>query len=255
MTSSLTVLGSCGGWPEPGRACSGYVLEHDGYRIVLDLGYGTLPRLLADLDSIAGTGVDAVLLSHAHPDHMVDLHGLFRARWYGDSAAAPIPLIAPIGVLQFLEYLEMPHESRLRRIFAWEQPPTDRQITLGPFDLSCFPLPHYVDNFGFRLQSPELTVAYTGDTGPSPDLVALSRNADLLVADSTDRYQTADDNWDDHLLLTAVEAGRVAREASVEALLLTHFWPGNDREKAAHAASSQYAGKVLIADEGLRVQL
>ena len=80
MDARLVVLGSCGGWPEPGRACSGFVLEYAGARIVLDLGYGTLPRLLALLGSSAADGVDAVIVTHAHPDHMVDLHGLLRAR-------------------------------------------------------------------------------------------------------------------------------------------------------------------------------
>ena len=80
MTSRLTVLGSCGAWPEPGRACSGFVLEHRGARVVLDLGYGTLPRLLALLGSSAADGIAAVIITHAHPDHMIDLHGLLRAQ-------------------------------------------------------------------------------------------------------------------------------------------------------------------------------
>jgi ribonuclease BN (tRNA processing enzyme) len=73
MTSRLTVLGSCGAWPEPGRACSGFVLEHRGARLVLDLGYGTLPRLLALLGSSAADGIDAVIITHAHPDHMIEI--------------------------------------------------------------------------------------------------------------------------------------------------------------------------------------
>ncbi len=73
------VLGSCGAWPEPGRACSGLVVEHDGAQIVIDLGYGTLPRLLSLPGSSSADGVDAVIVTHAHSGHMVDLHGLLRA--------------------------------------------------------------------------------------------------------------------------------------------------------------------------------
>ena len=91
MTGRLVVLGGCGAWPEPGRACSGFVLEYDGFRIVLDLGYGTLPRLLTLLGSVSAAGVDAVVVTHEHPDHMVDLHGLFRARWFGARGAPPHP--------------------------------------------------------------------------------------------------------------------------------------------------------------------
>lgn len=98
MVSRLVVLGSCGGWPEAGRACRGYVLEQEGARIVLDLGYATLPRLFARLESHAADGIDAVVVTHAHPDHLVDLHGLFCARWFARREAAPIPLYAPAGV-------------------------------------------------------------------------------------------------------------------------------------------------------------
>ena len=73
----LTVLGGCGGWPAAGLACSGYLVEHDGFRLLIDPGYATLPRLLTVADA---TEVDAVLVSHGHPDHCADLNPLLRAR-------------------------------------------------------------------------------------------------------------------------------------------------------------------------------
>jgi ribonuclease BN (tRNA processing enzyme) len=82
MDNRVVVLGGCGAWPEPGRACSGFLLEHDGFRVALDLGYGTLPRLLSLLGSATAVGLDAVIVTHDHPDHVIDLHGLFRARLY-----------------------------------------------------------------------------------------------------------------------------------------------------------------------------
>src|SRR6201996_33218 len=116
----LTVLGSCGAFPEPGRACSGFAIDWDGYRLVLDLGYATLPRLLAHWPDGA---VDAVAITHEHPDHCIDLHGLFRMRYYGasphlrPSMASPqpshsardqprLPLYCPPGVLDRLAGLE-----------------------------------------------------------------------------------------------------------------------------------------------------
>jgi ribonuclease BN (tRNA processing enzyme) len=104
--SRLVVLGSCGAWPEAGRACAGFVLEHDGFRVVLDLGYATLPRLLAHLGSSIGDGVDAVVVTHRHPDHAIDLHGLFRARSFGRHGAAAIPLYAARDVLDLVVHLE-----------------------------------------------------------------------------------------------------------------------------------------------------
>ena len=98
--SRLVVLGGCGAWPEPGRACSGFLLEHDGFRVVLDLGYGTLPRLLALLGSTTAAGLDAVVVTHDHPDHVVDLHGLFRARLYDGRQLPRIALFAPEAVVE-----------------------------------------------------------------------------------------------------------------------------------------------------------
>ena len=115
--SRLVVLGSCGAWPEPGLACSGFVLEHAGFRVVLDLGYGTYPRLAELTGSTIGQGIDAVVVTHQHPDHMVDLHALFRARWFGDRQAAPLPLYAGAGVIERLQGLEGDDREVVEEIF------------------------------------------------------------------------------------------------------------------------------------------
>ena len=175
MPSRLIVLGSCGGWPEPGRACAGFLLEHDEARIVIDLGYGTASRLLAELSSLAGDGLDAVIITHHHPDHMLDLHALLRARWFGRRGAAAIPLFAPGGVLTRLVDLEDGDRSAVSQVFDWHPIPAP-PLQAGPFQLDSVPLPHYVLNAGIRLSAPGLTIAYTGDTGPDPALAATLRD-------------------------------------------------------------------------------
>jgi ribonuclease BN (tRNA processing enzyme) len=137
--SRLTVLGSCGAWPETGRACSGYLLEHDGYRVVLDLGYGTLPRLLAHCP---GGSVDAVVITHEHPDHCVDLSGLFRLRFFGQ--APRIPLLCTAGVLDRVGGLEP--RGDLRAVFDVRELPAAGE--LGPFRIDGTLLPHHVPNVG-----------------------------------------------------------------------------------------------------------
>jgi ribonuclease BN (tRNA processing enzyme) len=269
VTSRLVVLGSCGAWPEPGRACSGFVLEHGGARIVLDLGYGTLPRLLTLLGSSAADGIDAVIVTHAHPDHMVDLHGLFRARWYGRRGAPAIPLFAPEQVRARLLGLEDDGEDVVRRVFDWHPLPAAPQ-SAGPLRLESMLLPHYVPNAGVRLSATGLTLAYTGDTGPDPALAELGREADLFITDATDRGQRpfitdATDRAQRSgglpagsgpaLNLTAREAGEAAAAARARRLLLTHFWPDNDRRAALAAAAAAFPGEILLADEGLSVAL
>jgi len=259
MSGRLVVLGSCGGWPEPGRACSGFVLEYQGVRIVLDLGYGTLPRLLALLGSSAADGVDAVIVTHAHPDHMVDLHGLLRARWYGRRGAPPIPLHAPEPVLARLTGLEDDGPEVVRRAFDWHPLPAPSRA-VGPLRLESMLLPHYLPNAGARLSGPGLTLAYTGDTGPDPALAELGRGADLFIADATDWGQRpgaapAPAVRGPSLNLTAREAGEAAAAAGARRLLLTHFWPDNDRQASRAAAAAVFDGEILLAEEGLEVPL
>lgn len=257
MSSRLVVLGSCGAWPEPGRACSGFLLEHNGFRVVLDLGYGTLPRLLRLLDSVVADGIDAVIITHRHPDHMIDLHGLVRARWFGRRGAPAIPLYAPPGVLEQVASLEDGDDKAVRAGFDWHEAPSDVQ-NLGPYRLETVALPHFVPNVGVRLSGAEFTVAYTGDTGPDPALAELGRDADLYVVEATSRDQqpgTSPAPTEQQLHLTARDAGAAAAAAGARRLMLTHFWPGNDRERSRAEAAAEFSGEILLADEGLVVPL
>lgn len=251
------VLGSCGAYPEPGRASSGYVLEHDGFRLVLDLGYATLPRLLEVLGSTVAERIDAVIVTHRHADHSIDLHGLFRARWLGPRGALPVlPLYSPPGVLDQIMAFEEDHAERVHAVFDWHPLPASA-YDVGPFRLESWALPHFVPNAGIRLSSPGLTVAYTGDTGPDPALVELGRDADLYIMDSSDPQQqeTSPDPSGMRLLLSAREAGLAAKAAGARRLLLTHFLPGNDRQQSRKAAAEVFTGEILLASEGLQIPL
>ena len=250
------VLGSCGAWPEPGRACSGFLLEHGGFRVVLDLGYGTLSRLLALLGTTTAVGLDAVVVTHDHPDHVVDLHGLLRARLYDGQHLPRISLYAPEAVVERVAGLEDGERSLTERVFAWRPLPAGG-YDVGPFRLESWSLPHYVPNAGVRLSTPGLVVAYTGDTGPDPALAEVGRDAELFIVDATDRHQGAGDppGARPPMNLTAREAGEAATAAGAHRLMLTHFWPGNDRERSRAAAAETFSGEILIADEGAVVDL
>src|SRR5215471_6802582 len=101
----LTVLGGCGAWPEAGQACSGFLVEHDGFRLVVDLGYATVPRLL---ELVAAEQVDAVFISHGHPDHCADLNPLLRARAMAEHPPSPLPVYAVPGALDAVLALDRP---------------------------------------------------------------------------------------------------------------------------------------------------
>jgi ribonuclease BN (tRNA processing enzyme) len=257
MNSRLVVLGGCGAWPEANRACSGFVLEHQGLRVVLDLGYATLPRLLALLGSSVADGIDAVIVTHEHPDHMIDLHGLFRARWFGRRGAPAIPLYAPEGVLLRVCGLEADDAETVQQVFDWHPLPA-QPYEIGPLLLESRALPHFVLNSGVRISTASLTVAYTGDTGPDPALAELGRNADLYIVEATTRGQqpmSPPAPNAPRMHLTDREAGEAAARAGAKRLLLTHFWPENDRERSRIAAAEVFDGEVLVAEEGLEVTL
>jgi ribonuclease BN (tRNA processing enzyme) len=240
---TLTVLGSCGAWPEAGRACAGFLLEYDGFKVVLDLGYATLPRLL---EYCPDGEVDAVVVTHQHPDHCVDVSALARVRHYQAPDAEPIPLYCPPGVLDVLRALEpIPDPAT---VFAVRDLGEAREI--GPFRLETALLPHFKTNLGVRLSAPGLTVAYTGDSGPSPDLAALADGADLYISDATLQEPPADGP---RYLMTAREAATGA--AGAKRLLLTHFWPGSDRALSVSQAMENFAGDVIAAEEGLVLDL
>lgn len=222
---------------------------------MLDLGYGTLPRLFALLGSSTGAGIDAVIVTHQHPDHMVDLHGLFRARWFGQRQAPAVPVYAPEGVLSRVAALEEGDTEAVGHIFDWHPLPAG-MYEVGPFRLESGGLPHFVPNAGVRLSAPALTIAYSGDTGPDPALAELGRGADLFIVEASDRRQRTDvppASPGVQMHLTASDAAKAATAAGAQRLMLTHFWPGNDRERSRAEAAEYFAGEILLAEEGLEV--
>ncbi len=255
MGSRLTILGGCGAWPERGRACSGFLVEHEGFRLVLDLGYGTLPRLLDLLDSSVADGLDGVVITHEHADHMVDLHGLFRARWFGGKNGARIPLFAPAPVLARVIALDEPEAAeQLSAVFSWRPLPAG-PYDVGPFRLESVAVQHPVVTAGVRLAAPGLTIAYTSDTAPDPVLVELGRNADVYIVDATHPTPPSGATGRPRVVLSALEAGEIATAARARRLVLTHFWPDSDRELAVSTARRSFPGEIYQANEGTVIEL
>jgi ribonuclease BN (tRNA processing enzyme) len=244
----LTVLGGCGAWPEAGQACSGFLVEHDGFRLVVDLGYATVPRLFA---WTAADRIDAVFISHGHPDHCADLSPLLRARALRDDPPAPLPVYALSGALDAVLALDRP--GLLDGAYVLREFAAGDGFDIGPFRAETRLLPHWVPNAGVRLAAGGLVLAYTGDTGPSPEVTELARRADLLLAEATYVDQVPKDS---RLYLTSAHhAGRQAADAGARHLLLTHLWPGTDPAAARAAAGDEYDGRIGIATADLVLDL
>jgi len=244
----LTVLGGCGAWPEAGQACSGFLVEQDGFRLVVDLGYATVPRLLG---WIPADRVDAVFISHGHPDHCADLNPLLRARALSADKAPPLPVYALPGALDAVLALDRP--GMLAGAVRVLEISPGTGLDIGPFRAETRLLPHWVPNAGLRLVGGGRVLAYTGDSGPASAVVELARDADLLIAEATypDRVPPASMTF----LSSARDAGRQAADAGAGRLMLTHLWPGTDRTRALAAASEDYGGDIDIAAADLVLEL
>lgn len=244
----ITVLGGCGAWPEAGQACSGYLVEHDGFRLLVDLGFATVPRLL---ERVNADQVDAVFISHGHPDHCADLNPLLRARTMRHDPAAPLPVYALPGALDAVFALDRP--GLLADAYILYEFTAGSRLDIGPFRAQTRLLPHWVPNAGVRLAAGDRVFAYTGDSGPSREVVELARDADLLLAEATYVDHVPEDSR--RYLSSARQTGRQAVDAGARHLLLTHLQPGTDPAIARAAASDTYDGEVGVAASNLVLTL
>jgi ribonuclease BN (tRNA processing enzyme) len=244
----LTVLGGSGAWPVIDQACSGYLVEHDGFALLVDPGYATFPRLLAHVTS---DQVDAVYVSHGHPDHCADLNPLLRARALADEPADPLPVYAPPAAVDAVLALDRP--GMLTDAYVLREFTIGSRFEIGPFRADTHALPHWLPNAGVRLTAGGRVLAYTGDSGPSPAVVELARNADLFLAEAT--YPDRVPSHSRRYLTSARQAGIHATQADAGRLLLTHLWPGTNPEMARQAAGRGYDGEIAVATANLVVDL
>ncbi|HXF37386.1 MAG TPA: MBL fold metallo-hydrolase [Actinomycetota bacterium] len=247
----LTVLGTSGAYPAPGRACSGYLVRQAGAAIVLDLGNGALANLLRH---VPYDRLDAVVLTHRHPDHCVDLFPLLLARAFHPEPLPPLPVLAGPGALERVAGLEDPEgRSALARRLEGRDLLPGETIEVGPFRLEARPLPHWVPNLGIRVEADGAVLAYTGDTGPSEDVAALARGADVFLAEAS--WLDGQEEGRERFHLTAREAAGSAAAGGAGRLLLTHFWPTNDRARSREEAAEAFDGPILLAEEGLTLDV
>jgi ribonuclease BN (tRNA processing enzyme) len=244
----LTVLGGCGAWPAAGQACSGFLVEHDGFRLLVDAGYATMPRLL---EHVAAPDLDAVFISHGHPDHCADLNPLLRARVLRDDPAPPLPVYALPGALDVVLALDSPR--MMAGACTLHEFEAGHTLDIGPFQAMTRLLPHSRPNAGIRLDSGGTAIAYTGDSGPAPEIAVLARDAALLVAESSYIDQVPEDSLT--TLSSARLSGQQAARAGAGQLLLTHLLPGTDTAAALVAANSEYDGDISVAMAGLVIDL
>ncbi|MFD0637089.1 MBL fold metallo-hydrolase [Catenulispora yoronensis] len=206
-----------------------------------------LPQLMA---LMAVEDLDAVYISHGHADHCSDLNPLLRARALGGADPAPLPVYAPHRALDAVLALDRPGMLDAALVSHHFDP--GDAFAIGPFDVRTTLLPHWLPNAALRLDTGTASLVYTGDGGPTPDLVALAQGTDILIAEASYATETPADSTGQ--LCTARDAARQAAKAAVGRLVLTHLHPGTDPDEHVDAASDAYDGRTYVATSGLTLE-
>lgn len=247
----LTVLGCAGSFPGPDSACSAYLVEADGFALMLDFGTGSLSALqrFADLKRI-----DAILLSHLHCDHMLDACSyVVVRRWAPDGPYPLVPLYAPAGARDRLAAAYgAADEGSLENVYDFRTL-TPGTFELGPFAVTVERVNHPVETYGVRLEHEGSVLTYSGDTAPCEALIRLAQHADIFLCEAS--YLDGEDNPPD-LHLTGREAGEAAAKAGVDQLVLTHLvsaW--GDQGATYEAATASFSGPVWVARPGDRYEI
>jgi ribonuclease BN (tRNA processing enzyme) len=241
----LTVIGCSGSFPGPDSPASCYLLEAEGFRLVIDMGNGGLGVLQRHAELF---GIDAICLSHLHGDHCIDLSSYWVARQYAPNGTQPpIPVYGPRGTAERVAGFCGEDVASIRARFeVQELEPRIQEI--GPFRITTERMNHPVETFGFRIEHAGRTLTYSADTGQTDALVRLAEGADVLLSEAS--FRDTDENPPD-LHLTARQAGEYATRAAVGQLVLTHLVPWYDRERSLAEAAGSYCGPLSAATSGL----
>lgn len=267
----LTVLGCRAGMPADGQASSGYLLETEMTRLLLDCGPGVATALSSVTEPAS---LDGIVISHFHSDHCYDLLPIGKSLLSGlahepgatvetirRSGFKPVPLFVPGGAgelfARWAGLFPVHTFPLLDRAFeiAFDVREYDPGATyaVGELSVAMHETRHALPNCGVRVESGTATFAYTGDSGTTPALHDLAEDADLLLTEAT----LAEPETGDHGHLSGTDAGAVAAKAGVGRLVLTHFASADEGslEHLRSSAAENYEGRIDLAAPGVRFDI
>lgn len=258
---NLTVLGGAAAGAGAGVGCSGYLIKGAETKIVIDLGPSTVTELKRHLDP---RELDAIVITHGHLDHTLDLGTLRYSLKYSPSAAtSPIDLWIPPGCDKLLDHLATAYAAPpdtpgdfYDGIYATHSYDPSEPLRIGEFTITFHPTVHYVPTWATRIVSSvsDAKIGYTADTGPAADLHETLNGVDLLICEAT-LLEASDEPFETRGHLTATEAGQLAVDTGCRILLLTHLWDEIVHEQTRRVAHRNFEGRIEIARPGLTIEI
>ena len=233
MGLTLTVLGCSGTYASPGNACSGYLVSDGSMTVWVDAGSGTLANLQRHVPL---DGVDALVLSHEHPDHWADLEGFFNVCRFVTGREG-LPVYAPAGLK------DRTYNDDETPYFEWRDIKDGSTARIGDLAFTFSRTDHGPETLAMRIDGGGRSLGYSADTGPKWSLGELGSALDLALCEAT--FLQAQEGAAQHL--SGRQAGLSAKEAGAKRLLLTHIWPTIDKERSRAEAADAYGDPVELA--------
>ena len=247
----LTILGRSPAAPNPGEACAGYLVEGGGARVLMDIGPGVVAQLLKRHHP---DELDAVIISHMHADHMLDLATLrYVYPWRARPRDQRLRVVLPPGSAeQMLDLARGVGSARhFEDSFRLSEHDGSAPFAFGTMSVTPIETEHFIPCWGFRAEADGALLAYTADSGPCDSLRTLANGADLLLSEATLRSAEEDAQPPERRgHLTPAEAAEAARDARASSLVLTHLPVDGDGSWALDAASGVFDGAVAVAEPG-----
>jgi ribonuclease BN (tRNA processing enzyme) len=244
----VTVLGKSPAWQDSGGACSGYLVQEQGFTLLMDCGNGVFARMREFVDYAS---VDAVLVTHLHADHFFDVVPYSFALSYGVRSDTPRPALhAPPGAIDCFRRLGgcLGDESLVSGAFAVSEYDGRQTLALGPLEVSLCEVPHYVRTHAVQITAPGSgRFTFGADCRPNDELVRFAADSDLFVIEAT-LSEPESFGYRGHL--TAHEAGEHGAAAGARRLVLTHFSDELDPGRIGSEGSDGFGGPVELAQAG-----
>ncbi len=236
----ITIIGSSGTYSSTDSACSSYLVQTKSTSVLVDAGPGCSIELQRQLDL---ADVDAVVLSHEHPDHWTEMPSLYHAYRYGIEQ----PGLAVYGTAGTRVRLDAAVPEATQGTFDWTTIDATSTVTIGDLSFAFSETDHPVETLAMRIESGGASVAYSADTGPDWSPEAFGQPIQLMVYETTLPVSLEDA---DIPHVSGRQAGLRATAAGIETLVLTHVPPGHDAADRAASLAETYAGIVEIAVPG-----